>query len=121
HPRRGFRINQHNTMTTDTPTIAQTIAGALERAAAASPQPIPVRHLIDIPATTTKDYLGARLCGLALYWLHKQQCFTIATLARAIKTHPDTINSRIKAATQLKRVEPWSTVYNSIRNSPEAD
>lgn len=108
-------------MTTDTPTIAQTIAGALERAAAASPEPIPVRHLIDIPATTTKDYLGARLCGLALYWLHKDQGIPVSTLAKAIKTHPDTVASRIKSATQLKRVEPWSTVYNAIRNAPDID
>lgn len=107
-------------MTTNTPTIAQTIAGALERAAAASPEPIPVRHLIDIPATTTKEYLGARLCGLALYWLKKDQCVSTQTLARAIKTHPDTINSRINAATQLKRVEPWSSVYEAIRNVPDA-
>jgi hypothetical protein len=109
------------TMTTDTPTIAQTIASALERAAAASPQPIPVRHLIDIYETRNKDFLGARLCGLALHWLHKDRGIPLATLAKALKTHRDTVASRLKSATQLKRVQPWSSVYEAIREVPEFD
>ena len=105
-------------MTTDTPTIAQTIAGALERAAAASPEPIQVHHLIDTDRTRNKEYLGARLCGLALYWLHKDQGIPVSTLAKAIRTNHDTVVSRLKSATQLKLKHPWLAVYAAIKDAP---
>ena len=106
-------------MTTDTPTIAQTIAGALERAAAASPEPIPVRHLIDTVASLRNNHLGSRLCGLAFHWLAKERGVTAAKLAKAFRMHHQTVSNRINSATQLKRVEPWSSIYEAIRNAPE--
>jgi hypothetical protein len=105
-------------MTADKANIAQTIAGALERAAAASPQSIPVRHLIDTETTRHKEYLGARLCGLALYWLNKEQGIPVSTLAKAIKTNHDTVASRLKSAAQLKLKDPWQSVYDAIRHAP---
>ena len=108
-------------MTTDTPTIAQTIAGALERAAAASHQPIPVYHLFDPVAALKNNQLGARLCGLAFLWLNKERGITAAKLAKAFRMHHQTVSNRINSATQLKRVEPWASVYEAIRNAPDAD
>ena len=107
-------------MTTDTPTIAQTIARALERAAAASHQPIPVYHLFDPVACLKNNQLAARLCGLAFYWLNKERGITAAKLAKAFRMHRQTVSGRINSATQLKRVEPWASIYEAIRNAPDA-
>ena len=105
-------------MKTITPGIAKIIAGALERAAAASPQPISAHHLIDQNRSLLNDYLGARLCGLALHWLHKNHDITIAVLAKAIKTNHNTVANRLKSAAQLKRVDPWKRVYAAIAKEP---
>lgn len=100
--------------TTEKPTTSKLIAGALERAAAASPQPIKPHDLIHPKNSLRNGYLGSRLCGLAFYWLHKEQGIPQVTLASAIRCNETAVASRIKAAAQLKRVDPWKQVYLAI-------
>jgi hypothetical protein len=102
----------------DKPITSQLIAGALERAAAASPQPIKTHDLIHPEKSLRYGYLGARLCGLAFYWLHKEQGITQVTLANAIRCNVTSVASRLKTAAQLKRVDPWKQVYQAVTKQP---
>ena len=80
-----------------TPTNAQIIANALHRAASASTEPIKAEELLHPRAAVTRKFLGARLCGLTLHWLNKEQKFSMAYLAKACGMNESTAASRIGA------------------------
>jgi hypothetical protein len=105
-------------MKTTTLHIAHVIAGALQRAAAASHQPIPVKHLYDPVACLRNGYLGARLCGLAFHWLNKEQGIPIVKLAKAFKMDHQTVSGRVNSAIQLKRTDPWKQIYDVVAQQP---
>lgn len=101
-------------MTTSTPTNAQIIANALHRAASASTEPIKAEELLHPRAAVTRKFLGARLCGLTLHWLNKEQKFSMAYLAKACGMNESTAASRIATGQQLKNREGWDRIYRAI-------
>lgn len=101
-------------MTTSTPTNAQIIANALHRAASASTEPIKAEELLHPRAAVTRKFLGARLCGLTLHWLNKEQKFSMAYLAKACGMNESTAVSRIATGQQLKNREGWDRIYRAI-------
>lgn len=101
-------------MTTNTPTNARIIANALHRAASASTEPIKAEELLHPRAAVTRKFLGARLCGLTLHWLNKEQKFSMAYLAKACGMSKSTAVSRIATGQQLKNREGWDRIYRAI-------